>query len=143
MLVVDASVAVKFVAEEPGSDAAYEFVVGPDSLIAPDWVVVEVASAIWRKVKRCEILEVHAEADLESLPEFFAKLYAATDLLKEAFRLSFRLRHPVYDCVYLALAIREDARLLTADWKFEKAVRHARLDDRLVMLEWAGQVRDA
>lgn len=122
MLVVDASVAVKFVTQEPGSDAAYAIVVGPEPLIAPEWLLVEAASAMWKKVKRSKLLRIHAERHLEDMPLFFARLFPAAPLLEHAFRLSFELRHPVYDCLYLALAIREGARLVTADHEFHQAV---------------------
>jgi len=136
MLVVDASVAVKFVTEEPGSEAAYQIVISPEPLIAPDWLLVEVASAMWNKVKRSLLLEVHAQDNLDDLPEFFARLYPATELLKEAFRLSFRLRHPVYDCLYLALAIREKAALITADRDFHRAITRFGEYEGARLLEW-------
>lgn len=41
MLIIDASVAVKFVVEEIGSAAAYQLIVGPELLGAPHWVVVD------------------------------------------------------------------------------------------------------
>lgn len=122
VLVVDASVAVKFVTEEPGSQAAYGVVVGPEPLIAPDWLLIEAASVMWKKVKRSNLLEIHAEENLASLPEFFAKLFPSVELLKDALDLSFRIRHPVYDCLYLALATREEAGLVTADREFYQAI---------------------
>lgn len=70
MLVVDASVAVKFITAEAGSDAAHEIIVSADVLIAPDWLLVEVASAMWKKVKRSQLLKIHAEDNMASLPEF-------------------------------------------------------------------------
>jgi predicted nucleic acid-binding protein len=38
----------------------------------------------------------------------------------EALALACHLDHPVYDCLYLALARREAAQLLTADQRLEK-----------------------
>lgn len=46
LLVVDTRVAIKFVTQEAGSDAAYRFVVDPEPLIAPDWLLVESATAL-------------------------------------------------------------------------------------------------
>ena len=134
--VIDASVAVKFLAHEAGSDQALAYVDAQDALIAPDLVVVEVANALWKKVKDSELLEVHAERALDDLPEFFDPLSPTIELMSDAFRLSFRLRHAVYDCVYLALAIRRGATLVTADRKFFNAARRGRLDGHLRLLEW-------
>lgn len=136
ILVVDASVAVKFVTEEAGSDQAYEIVAGPDPLIAPDWLLVEVASAMWNKVKHSKLLETHAEDSFDNLPRFFAQLFPAKELLKEAFQLSFRLHHPVYDCLYLALAQQEQAVLVTADKAFMRAIERTKLGAHARLLEW-------
>jgi predicted nucleic acid-binding protein len=136
VLVVDANVAVKFVTEEPGSEAAYEVAIGPEPLIAPDWLLVEAASVMWKKVKRSNLLEIHAEENLAVLPEFFARLFPVIELLADALQLSFRTRHPVYDCLYLALAIREQADLVTADRKFYQAIQDWGNYDRARLLEW-------
>ena len=136
MLVVDASVAVKFVTEEPGSDAAYGIVVGTEALLAPDWLLAEVASAMWSKVKRSVLLRIHAERNLAHVPDFFARLFPASELLPEAFRLSFELKHPVYDCLYLALAIRERAGLVTADQDFFRAIDRFGRYEGAHLLEW-------
>jgi predicted nucleic acid-binding protein len=122
MLVIDASVAVKFLVKELGSPQALQYLDAPDPLIAPDFIVLEVANALWRKVKTSELLEIHTSRMLDDMPAFFAVLHPSIELIDEAFRLSFRLRHPVYDCLYLALAMREQATLVTADRKFVKAV---------------------
>ncbi len=44
-------------------------------------------------------------------------------------RIAFLLRHPVYDCVYLALAERLQCRLVTADRKLQlKAAERFNVD---------------
>lgn len=119
-LVIDASVAIKWVVRETLTAEARQLLSVPDPLIAPDWLLLEVASAFWRKVKASELLVVHAEQHLENMPSFFSQLFPSRALLADALKLSFRLRHPVYDCLYLALAQREDVRLVTADEQFAK-----------------------
>jgi predicted nucleic acid-binding protein len=130
-LVVDASVAVKFLVREPGNEEARRLLAIPDALIAPDWILLEAASAFWKKVKRSELLLVHAERHLADLPEFFETLYPASELIGDALSLSFRLRHAVYDCVYLALALREECRLVTADEEFSAAIVRAGFEKSL------------
>lgn len=99
MLVVDASVAVKFLVREPGNEEARRLLAIPDPLIAPDWILAEAANTFWKKVKRSELLVVHAERHLTDLPRFFETLHPSADLVADAFDWSIRLRHPVYDCV--------------------------------------------
>ena len=134
MLVIDASVAVKFVTEEPGSDEAYQIVVGPHPLIAPDWVVAECANAIGKKVFAKQLPRARAELSLAELPRFFAKLFATDELLEEGFRLALDIGHAFYDCLYLALAIREGAPLVTADHGIVKAARRAGLEGHIRLL---------
>lgn len=136
-LVVDASVAVKFVIREARSDAARHYLATPDPLIAPDWLLAEAASALWKKVKRSELLAIHAERNLECLPEFFERLLPARDLVPDALPWGFRLRHSVYDCLYLALALREDCQLVTDDEEFHQAVEKGGLAGRAVLLSRA------
>lgn len=91
---------------------------------------------MWNKVKRSLLLEIHARDNLASLPEFFVQLYPAADFLEQAFQLAFRLRHPVYDCLYLALAMREQAQLITADRDFHRAIAKYGEYEGARLLEW-------
>lgn len=86
-------------------------------------------------MKFSKLLQIHAEYALESLPRFFTRLAPSAPLLDEAFRLSFRLRHPVYDCLFLALGLREDARVLTADRMFHAAAGKSDFADSVILLE--------
>ena len=117
-LVVDASVAVKFMVRENDTDQARRLLSIDDPLIAPDWLLIEAANTFWKKVKRSELLAIHAERHLHDLPTFFERLYESRGLAEDALRWSLRLRHPVYDCLYLALAVRERCKLITADKAF-------------------------
>jgi predicted nucleic acid-binding protein len=52
-----------------------------------------------------------------------------------ALAIAHDLAHPIYDCCYLALAIEEDAIVVTADRRFRSAVAaHPSLADRVVLL---------
>ena len=115
MNVVDASVLVDFVLGA-GSEAADELVglfrVG-STTIAPDLVDTEVGQAIRRMVMNGQVAGPIAQlmlADLEATP---IRRYSARTLVSRAFE--FRHRLTVYDGVYLALAERLDATLLTGD----------------------------
>lgn len=128
-LVVDASVAVKFSVEESGSSEAVELIRTEPSLVAPDLILTEAANAYWAMVRRGRLLMIHAERHLDDLPGYFERLYPTGTLIREALAIAFALRHPVYDCVYLALATRLRCRLVTADRKFHaKAFGHYPID---------------
>ncbi len=135
-LVLDASVALKLIVEEPGSSQAIALLDLPEQRIAPDWLMMEAASALWSKVKYSALLEIHAERALRDLPRFLHRLVPSRDLLEQTFRLSFRLRHEVYDSIYLALAIEVGGVLITADKKFFAAIGRANLGEHARLLSW-------
>jgi len=135
-LVVDASVAIKWMVVEAGNDAARGLFDLPDPLIAPDWLLIEAASTFWKKMKNSELLFIHAERHLEDLPHFFSRIFPSDALIRDAFRLSYAMRHSVYDCLYLALAKREQCRVVTADVAFFGAMKRCGCEEFAVLLEY-------
>lgn len=132
--IVDSSVAVKWVVPEVSSDNADRLLAGPDDLLAPDLLLVEVASALWKKTTRKELSTREADRALVLLGESGVDLRPTALLLGRAMALARRLRHPVYDCVYLALAEREHAALVTADARLLRRVAGRKLAARVVDL---------
>lgn len=126
-LVVDSSVAVKWVVPEVLSDRADRLLAGGDELLAPDLLPVEAANALWRKTARREISPGEADRALAMLLESGIEFRPVGPLLGRAMRLARRLAHPVYDCVYLALAERERVPLVTADVRLLGRVAKRRL----------------
>jgi predicted nucleic acid-binding protein len=129
MLVVDASVAVKWFVEEPGTADAVGLLNGPDPVIAPDLVVAEVANVVWKHLMRGDLKREQIAHVPGALPKMFAELWPTVWLASRAFEIASELRHPVYDCFYLALAEGEEATLVTAD---------RRLIGRLAGSTWDG-----
>ncbi|MBI4723840.1 MAG: type II toxin-antitoxin system VapC family toxin [Rhodomicrobium sp.] len=115
MLVVDASVAVKWFVEQEGWEEARALGGPSGDLIAPELILAEIASALWKYVRVCQLAEDTAKAMLARAPSAFDLLVPLEELLPSAFQLSLSMAHPVYDCFYFALARREGAPLVTAD----------------------------
>ena len=113
--VVDASIAVKWVIPEVLSDAADRVRDGEDDILAPDLLLVEVANALWRKTTAKEISPREANVAFDLVRGSGIDLHPTGPLLTRAMNVARRLGHPVYDCVYLALAEREHAAFVTAD----------------------------
>jgi len=119
-VVIDASVALKWVLDEPGKEDADALLDG--ELIAPSLWLLEAANALWQRTRRGEISDEEAK---ERLTELFNAPVATTtieDDLLAAADLANVLGHPVYDCLYLAMAIRENTYVVTADRRFHAAV---------------------
>lgn len=122
-VVVDASVAIKWVLDEPGSDQAAALL--SQDLIAPSFFGLECAAVLWKVWRRGEIQERQARTKLSQLLEGGVRLREAD--FADALSLAIELDHPVYDCLYLALARGEGARLATADLRFAAKVEAAQL----------------
>ena len=121
-LVVDASVAVKWFVEEEDSERASLLLTGSDQLHCPRLLASEMASALWRKVLRGELELGLARARLASLVQTPVSWHSDESLASDAMRLAFAYDRTVYDCLYLALAYRLEARLVTADLRFAHAL---------------------
>ena len=132
--VVDASVALKWVIPEVLSDRAERLLGANEDLIAPDLLPIEAANALWKKTVRREISARDAEQALALLQESGLVLRPTGPLLAPALAIAHRLDHPVYDCVYVALARRERARLVTSDRRLARRIASRRLDVRVVEL---------
>ena len=135
-MILDASVAVKLVVAEPGTIEAREVCFAQPTLIAPDWVMIETGSAIWGKAMRSEIRAADIPELMYTLPGFFQILHPSTELLDDGLRLAVELKHHVYDCLYLALALRVGQGMLTADKGFVASARRAGFEQHVELLSW-------
>ena len=124
-LVVDASVAVKWLIAEPHSRGARELLAPRIVLHAPDFILTEVANVIWKKARRKEIPSPQPYIDeLANLPDAVA-LQPSTELVIKAAALAVQIDHPVYDCLYVACAEASAAPLVTADERLAQRAREA------------------
>jgi predicted nucleic acid-binding protein len=90
-------------------------------LAAPALIHAEVGNALWKRVRKNELLD---DGELEDRLADLARYIRTIDeipLMNRALRLAIDLRHPIYDCVYLALAEASASQLLTADRRFIRA----------------------
>jgi predicted nucleic acid-binding protein len=97
-------VALKWFLPENGNSRADDllraFLGGTVALYAPDLLLIEVASAIYR--------------DLLTLP---LNVQPSERLAAAAFSLALAHRHSAYDAVYCALSVEMDCEFITADRK--------------------------
>ncbi|MCC2663418.1 MAG: hypothetical protein K0S96_719 [Geminicoccaceae bacterium] len=117
--VLDASVAVRWLATEPGTAAAVALLNRPTRWVAPRLLLTEVAGALHRKIGEGRMPDIAAAEALDVLLSAVdrGEVFLAEDerFMAAALMLATSTRHKVADCVYVALAEHEGAALATAD----------------------------
>ena len=136
-VVVDASVAVKWFADELHGEKADELSSGAYRLFAPHIIITEVANALVRK-SAVGLMTFEEARDLwHTLPSYFDDILSVDDMIESALRLAFNLRHPIYDLIYLETARRLDAQLITADRRFAAKLADTDLARHVTLLsDW-------
>jgi predicted nucleic acid-binding protein len=129
-LVIDTRVAIKWVAPEAGSDAADLLLAGDHTLEAPALLATEAANTLWKKSVRGELSARQAREALDVLLHGGLAWHQTSALLPRALDLARLSRHPVDDCVHLALAETLDGTLVTADEALLRVARARRIAAR-------------
>jgi predicted nucleic acid-binding protein len=119
LIVVDASVAVQWIVDEPGANLSAALIARED-MIAPSLFVVEVANALRRKMRDGQATEEQARMGISRAAERVDVRQFDLRLVERAFDISVLLRHPIYDCLYLALAESLSALFVTNGETFRK-----------------------
>jgi predicted nucleic acid-binding protein len=120
-LVIDSSVAIKWVVPESGTAEA--LALRRYRLCAPELLVAECANAFWKKVRRGELNAAEALVAVRLLEQAEIELVSMRGLMEPAAKLAIALNHPAYDCIYLALADAIDTTFMTADEVLARRVK--------------------
>ena len=116
--VVDTSVAVKWVVDEPDRSLARCLLDTVDRIEAPDFVFVEAANVLWKKVQRRELSGQQAVEGLDALFRLIESIVPSNLLVERALRIAIDMARPVCDCLYLACVEHSKADLVTANARF-------------------------
>ena len=125
-LVIDSSVAIKWFVREPYSTEACrildQYRIGALTMLAPDLINAEFGNVVWKK----HLHQGLAAADAQSVIDEFRKLefvWTPTSiLLEQAYNLAVTHKRTVYDCLYVALSLRENCQFVTADERLKNAL---------------------
>ena len=126
-VVVDASVAAKWFLPEPDAPAALRLLDDRYHLAAPDLIRPEVGNVAWKLHSR-GVLDTEEASDL--IAHFLSmplEIHDSTFLLAPALEIAVATNRPVYDSLYLALAVELGGVVVTADARWV----HALTDDPL------------
>jgi predicted nucleic acid-binding protein len=136
--VLDASVVAAAFFQEEHAGPARKVLTGGHALIAPDLIHAELANVIWKRHTRGEIDEGEADrllADVLALP---LQVTPCGDLVEAALELALRTGRSVYDCLYLALAVKTKTVLFSADKRLVNALAGTPLAKHVA---WIGDSR--
>jgi predicted nucleic acid-binding protein len=138
VIVVDASLAVKWYADEMHSELAENWLAeNAKDIIVPDIFVSEVIGALVRHANIDKSLRKDSELSINRFTALFeGKWIKAQHLqpsqIKEAAQTAMIIGHPLKDCIYLALAMEMGCELMTCDAKF--AAKAKKVWDRVRVL---------
>ena len=131
MIVIDASVAVKWFLPEPMSDAADAILDDDVVRVAPEHILVEVGQALLRAWRANGITLDAVQKAMDAVGEV-VQLTSTRDFATRAVAIAAEASCTNYDALYVAVADTLGGTLLTAD---------DRLIDRLKSTRWSDRVR--
>jgi predicted nucleic acid-binding protein len=136
-VVVDASIAAKWVVEEEHSGKAATLL-ADTALQAPAHWLAEAVNVLWARSVRGMMTEDQALERAEVLSSAPVASVALTGLVQAAIAQSLACGITLYDSLYVALAIQRGIPLVTADRKLVGKLTQAAVDPRLIV--WVGDL---
>jgi len=126
-VVVDASYAIKWFVDEGGPSvrAARRLLLAGHDLIAPSLLLSEVQNVMWKKLRAGQVTEEQGRLVAASARSFFVHVEPDERLVEAAWELAVAHDHPIYDCLYVALAKRAGAHLATFDRRMKNLAKAA------------------
>lgn len=134
-IVVDASVVIKWIVQEPGATEARAL--RTRQCFAPDLMVAEYTNILWKKVTRGEMRPELAQVAAWALPMFDIEFCRMENMVGKALDLAVARAHPAYDCLYLALAEEKGCYFVTADIRLSRKLLAYNPQARIVPLDQA------
>ena len=113
-MVIDASVAVKWVVAEEQHDIALRLARSSIEFAAPSVLVPELINVLRKKVLRKELSAEQAVPAAAKATALIKQFVDLQDKTAEIMAMSLALNHPAYDCCYIAAAKSIGAILVTA-----------------------------
>jgi predicted nucleic acid-binding protein len=125
-LVIDASVALKWVLDEPDSHLAEALVRSPEDLLVPDFWLGEATNVLWLQVRRKLMTAQEAREGLALLrAQIEPTSTVDLDLHDVALEIGLAINHAPYDTLYVAFALAMGAAaVVVADGPFVKSMRN-------------------
>ena len=118
--VLDASAAVRLILGDPAAAAVAEQIREAALVMAPELMLSEVANTLWKLHRARKLADLDPQQLLADARDLVDRVEPDRHLQAEALALACHHNHPVYDCLYLALARREAAILISMDRRLQQ-----------------------
>ena len=133
--VVDASVAIKWYFPENHTGEAERLLKPGNELFAPDLLLSEIGNILWKRVTGSECSRNKAFTILRELQSHFLQIWEVVILSDEAFDIACRTKRSFYDSLYVALAVKTDCQMVTADLKLYNALKETSFKKYMLWVE--------
>ena len=136
-MILDTSVLFDSLVAAPLRGAARSLITSDVPLRSPDLILVEIAGAITRAVRRREIQARFADRMFSRAQRLAPETDPSRQFVDRAFVLSMDLNHPLADCIFLAQAEAQADVLVTSDERLVRKLAGTPHADRAIhVLDW-------
>ena len=136
--VIDASVIAASIFQEELEKCSSALLASDHVQMAPAIIIAEVGDVIWKRFRRQEIREEEADTILTGFFRLPLKITASEKLIESALRIAMQYDRTVYDSLYVALALKTDSTVVTADKRLINALAGSPLEK---YVKWLGDVQ--
>ncbi len=136
--VIDASVIAASLLQEELEGYATALLASNRVQMAPAIIFPEFGNVLWKRFRRQEINEVEAEKLLAVFSRLPLRITASEKLIESALQIAVQYDRTVYDSLYVALAVKTDSVMVTADKRLVNALGGGPLEK---YVRWLGEMK--
>jgi len=130
ILVLDVSAAIDVLLSKGKYKAYRKELEDADAVIAPELFVAEIANAAWKYRQVADFTHEDCIRLTETGINLIDSFIPLSDIWKESLREALNNGHPVYDCLYVVCARRNDGILLTKDKRLRRLCSALKVENR-------------
>ncbi|MBI9055952.1 MAG: type II toxin-antitoxin system VapC family toxin [Bacteroidales bacterium] len=128
IIVLDTSAAVEILLKKEDSEKYRSKIAEADAVIAPELYISEITNVAWKYNKLAGFSHEESYELAQDGINIIDQFINSNDLWKEALREAMNNNHPVYDCLYIICARRNDGILLTKDKKLKQLCKKLQIE---------------
>lgn len=137
--VTDASVIAAAFFDEPHEAKAKALLASSATLHAPDLLAAELANVIWKRHRRGEVDVEEARDVVQRFGRLPLHWTPSRTVAAAAVELALATGRTAYDCIYIALAIRQRCPMVTTDKRLVNGLSDGPFAGRVMLLgDWTG-----